>query len=368
MFCAKVYTSSSTIHHKVSNYQIISVTFFHYTRYIDEREDTLNILSFSSSNSSFIECVRNHNPFYFSNEEIIECTTDAKTPCDTTTRNSLLLGTAHTIDSCEFNSITSQLQRGGVIYIHSDGYSDDTSLTVTNSVFKMCSVASTYIDRDGGGAIYMDTGSFLSVTSTEFNSCSSKSHAGGVYAQYHIKSCIVSLCTFIYCRGNHGGGLLTLYGPTSSVFSSRFISCKADNFGGGLYHDSNSTYSDLILTNSLFADNNAMCSSGTNRGGGAFEDYRWFRYVSTYSFSFFTGNIAFRGKGDDISIMSNPLSQSSIIQSFTAATSGESFYNAGSAAHNWLPLCNIYEDLDESEASNKLICTHNRADTDKYRY
>ena len=283
--------------------------------------------------------MRKHNPSISSNKEIPECTTDAKTPCDTTTRNSLLLGTAHTIDSCEFNSISSQLQRGGVIYIHSDGYSDDTSLAVTNSVFKMCSVASTYVDRDGGGAIYMDTGSFLSVISTEFISCFSKSHAGGVYAQYHIRSCSISLCSFINCQGNHGGGLMILYVPNSSITSSCFLSCTADNFGGGIYHDTNATTYTLTISNSLFEDNTAESSDDHSRGGGAFEDYRHKTYTSKHSFLFFTANKTLLGKGNDISVQGNTLSIDCINHCFTT-TSFQAFWNTHYNSLDWLSLAN----------------------------
>ena len=191
--------------------------------------------------------------------------------------------------------------------------------------------------EDGGGAVYVDCGSLLSVTSSIFISCSTKSYGAAIYAQHNLKTSVISYCSFIRCTGNHGGGMMTFYGPTSSIFSSRFISCTAERYGGGMYHNCNTAKGTLNFRDSLFTANKAKSESNHSRGGGAIEDYRYEKYSSTYLFLFFTGNTAPNGVGYDISTQDNALAQSCIIHCFTTTSSAQSFFNAGSHALTWLP-------------------------------
>ena len=243
-------------------------------------------LSFTSSNSSFIECVRIINPSS-SNSLVSGCITTASALCVNTSRNTLQLNHDHSIISCEFTSISSLVQRGGVIYLSSSSDSDTSTLRINTCLFQHCNTTGNYVHLDGGGAIYIDSGTLLSITSTTFLDCSTKSYGGAVYAQHNITSSVVSFCSFIKCRANHGGGFMTVYGPTSSISSSRFISCSAQRFGGSMYHDSKTAQGTLILSDSLFTNNKADSQTNSSRGGGAFEDYRANIYKSKYSFSFF---------------------------------------------------------------------------------
>ena len=275
-----------------------------------------------------------------SNEKIEGCTTDSGTACDSTTRNSLKLTCAHSIHACIFNSISSPFSCGGVLYLHSTAKSDSTSLTVDNCIFNRCSATGNSNDAFGGGAIYLDCGS-LYITSTIFNECSSLKYGGGIYAYNNCKSSSISHCSFINCGGGCGGGLMTWQGPTSSVTYSRFIFCRAGWSGGGLYHDCNTRAGFLSLSDTLFTNNRAYYQPEPVfqiRGGGAFEDFRSNSYSSTYSFSFFTGNLAPSGVGNDISIYQCTLNSNMITVCFTT-TFFHSFYNTKDQGHiSWLHL------------------------------
>ena len=95
---------------------------------------------------------------------------------------------------------------------------------------------------------------------------------------------------------------MTHYGPTSAISSCSFLSCKAGYSGGSFYHDSSDPNNYVTISDSLFALNTAETRTERNRGGGEFEDYRQEKYTSKYLFSFFTGNKAPEGNGNDISI------------------------------------------------------------------
>ena len=152
---------------------------------------------------------------------------------------------------------------------------------------------------------------------------------------------------------------MTYCGPSSSISSSRFISCVSEYAGGGMYHDSNTTTSTLTLSDSLFTNNCANYKfdfQKTHRGGGAFEDYRQRSYISTYSFSFFSGNRATYDVGNDISIHINALLLNNILHCMTT-TSSSSFWNVDDHIDNWLPLTKINSELLELLAAANEICT-----------
>ena len=311
--------------------------------------------------------MRKHYLSFSSNQAISGCTIDTGTLCDNTTRSILQSGTSHTIDSCEFNGISTEFQNGGAIYLHSDDSSDSTTLTVSMCHFELCNTTSDFSDRTGGGAVYMDCGTRLSVSSSMFICCSTESYGGGVYAQTNCNSAEVSSCAFIACGATAGGGFMTFFGPTSTVSSSYFLSCEASKVGGGLYHDSYQERSHFVLSDSLFAHNCAKYGNTsdeyTYRGGGAFEDWRALVYTSKYSFSFFTGNTAPKGVGSDISVVHNVLLQSPLTHCFTT-TAINAFWNNGSFITNWLPLTCILEYLDKSHRTHTATCTNTKTEID----
>ena len=234
--------------------------------------------------------------------------------------------------SCSFTSFFSY-SNGGVIHFTFTG-----TLTITTCIFTECSNDVLADDYYGGGCVCVDSG-FLISHSNSFISCNSGGFGAGLLAQSDCESSVVSFCTFINCRAYHGGGLMTFLGPTSSIFASRFLLCSATWVGGAFYHDGYSLDS-LTLSDSLFKGNHAdfeYSFQRMRRGGGAFEDYRRYAYISTYLFSFFTQNTA-ACAGNDISIIDKSLSESSLVHCFTTA-SQNSLWNTESKGYvDWLPL------------------------------
>ena len=130
---------------------------------------------------------------------------------------------------------------------------------------------------------------------------------------------------------------MTFWGPTCSMFSSRVISCTSFIAGGGLYH--NGYTSDwLNIVDTLFTQNTAetLWDGYEHRGGGALESFRNNSYDSYFSFSFFTGNVAKRTYGHDITIQTVKLSADCVSHSLTTAISN-SFWNVDDHVLNWLP-------------------------------
>ena len=143
------------------------------------------------------------------------------------------------------------------------------------------------------------------------------------------------------CRACVGAGLMTYKGTVSSVVSCFFISGTGTETGGGLYHDGAGTSDSIYISDSFFATNTAC--SDDNRGGGAFEDFRSYDYSSRYSFSFFTGNVAENGQGNDIAI--EYISLSSDALKYCVTTSDNSLWNVNGHPNHWLPHAHINANL-----------------------
>ena len=228
-----------------------------------------------------------------------------------------------------FISLTSSSD-GGAIYFSVPSH----SLSVEECIFLNCHVSAGH-----GGAIYINSDSNLSITSSSFSSCKSQGYGGAIFAYLKCNSSVITGSNFFKCKAGHGGGVMTWNGPSSSVSSSRFISCHAISTGGGVYHDSGYTSSFLTISDSLFSTCSANYTTDEfhTRGGGAFEDFRSFPYTSTYSFLFFDKNVAKKEFGYDISVVYIPITQSSVLHCFTT-TSNKSFRNKDSYVDNWLIL------------------------------
>ena len=288
--------------------------------------------------------MRTHHISFSSNTDILDCTTTAGNNCDNTTRNVLQLEHTHTVTCCLFNSISSPVYSGGVLYLHSQNASPSSSLTVDSSSFYECSVTAPSSSFYGGGAIYADCGS-LSVFSSLFFRCSAVYDGGGVFAYRNCDSARIHSSLLVACTAEFGGAFITFYGPTSSISCSRFVSCTVSRGGGGFYHDSNLVRSSLTVSDCLFANNCANYQNGSDsynyRGGGAFEDFRGTTYISKYSFTLFSANSAPNGVGHDVSIHFNKLSISNIQYCFTTRAT-YSFWNNGTYQDNelksWLPI------------------------------
>ena len=291
-------------------------------------------LYFIATNSSFSECVRKRiaqNIFLhsFSSSSNTDCTGQPYEGCQFNADHPVLsLSSSTSFLSCTFTLLSSPYSGGAI------SFTSGNSLTISDCIFTSCTTSVDFDSWEGGGAVCIKSGS-LTVSSSLFISCTTVSYAGGIFAHSDCSAASVSFSTFINCEADHGSGLTTYYGPSSTTLSNKYISCYAYSVGGGLYHDGNS--SDFIsLSDSLFTNNKANSDSDTSRGGGAFEDYRKNAYTSKYSFSFFTGNTAPNGVGNDISVILTALSGSPITHCFTT-TSTNSFWNNYRYELGWLP-------------------------------
>ena len=263
------------------------------------------------------------SPYLPSNNE---CSGPSYTHCTftQTTRPELFTDSAFT--SCTFTSLSSN-SNGGVIHFTFTG-----TLTITSCTFTECNNNVPRADYFGGGCVCIDSGSLVS-RSNAFISCTSGGFSAGLLAQSNCESSDVSLCTFINCHAYHGAGLMTFYGPTSSLSSSRFFSCDAV-VGGALYHDCKTVSGSLSIADSLFKECHASFTS--NRGGGAIEDFRSSGYSSKYQFSFFTHNTS-SGVGYDISIIATPLSEESFVYCFTTTQTNALWNTQYDTSNDWLP-------------------------------
>ena len=295
-------------------------------------------LSFTSSNSSFTECVRKkalNNPISNVYPTYKNCINNngTITSCEgPDILSGRVISSSATFISCTFTSLTSSESGGAISFTHGD------TLSVDQCAFTDCTSTHSVQHYEGGGGVFSNCGSLLSVTSSTFIRCTAVSFGGGVLATKDCNHATVSLCNFFTCSANHGGGLNLFFGPSSSISSSCFFSCTADAVGGGLYHDSKTscyiTLSDLLFTGNT-ANNNG------DRGGGGFEDYRSLTsYPISISFSFFKGNRAPKGVGNDVSICHRALGRNDIIHCFTA-TASNSFWNTHYNNLEWLPQANI---------------------------
>ena len=244
-----------------------------------------------------------------------------------------------TFTSCSFYSLIAEDNGVAICF----GNSPTGTLTLTSSLFEKCSCTVDLEAYCGGGAVCLNSG-YLDADSSTFIACSSSYFGGGILAQNNCISSRVLSCDFISCNGCYGGGLNTFFGPSATTTSSRFISCTVSKGGGGLYHDSHNDSSWIKISNCLFTNNCANYCNGSDnfrpRGGGAFEDYRNEEYDYHYSFSFFSGNTAPYGIGNDISIYSNYIQLTEVEHCFTT-TRTNSLWNKDLHVDNWLPQANI---------------------------
>ena len=246
-------------------------------------------LSFTSSNSSFSECVRNRTVLFysssiFSNEEYTD-NYNSRTDISQTS----------TFTSCTFNSKGSS---GGAIWFHGTS----STLTVLDSTFNKCNSTSGH-----GGAIYAYSCGRISVYHSTFIQCAALSlySGGGILTDGASLSSEISQSTFISCSGGQDGGGLEIVGSTESseqenlpVKDCKLIGCIAngrtdttanDADGGGLIFWRNQNT--IGIYNSLFS----KCES-KKRGGGSFVVINKPSFSNVIRFCFYCENTAPDGR------------------------------------------------------------------------
>ena len=288
---------------------------------------------FTSLNSSFSKCITIHkrlplsslSPNNYSNEPSYEgCTFSPANPPQSISSANV------DFSSCTFTALSSNSNGGAICFTNHD----TGILTIVLCSFVQCFANISVSEFHGGGAVWIDSGSKINVTSSTFLKCYTNSISGAIYVQRNCKYSHIVFTKFISCSALHAGALSTYKGPYSVLSSSCFLSCSVANSGGGIYHDGGQQCS-FTLSNCLFCRNMAHCGDG--RSGGAFEDHRQSQYASQYAFSFFAGNKAANQQAHDILIYSNSLPASGILCCFTTAICN-SFLNKGVDQSNWLPF------------------------------
>lgn len=138
--------------------------------------------------------------------------------------------------------------------------------TVDTAAISECLITSYSVPIQGGGGIFADCISFLTLIDTDITGNTSGGDAGGIFSD---ESFLVSRYNKI--TGNSGtdkgGGIF--YAGSGSVFSSinDLIACNNANMAGGIYNQSGSQPTELI--NSTVAGNTAVAVGGVFSEGGS---------------------------------------------------------------------------------------------------
>ena len=295
-------------------------------------------VSFLSSNSSFVECVRKQVSFsqsslsssFLSNND---CDSPSYEECSFTGTARPTISTVTTFTHCTFSNMLTSGDNGGAICCKSSS----TSITLAS-----CSIINCNSTKNGGGVYASGTSNTLSVDDCLFKDCVTSSHesitaGGGMYMSGSTSSLIIHSSTFSTCKAtveDYGGaGLMISNLKIASISSSRFILCSTNSRGGGVYINE---FTPVTFTDILFSGNTADVY------GGAIREYENSRASTPHlKYSFFTNNSAGENYGNDFSV-DPEISKSPFLQSFSTATSNRvSVYNNTDRKFylkdNWLP-------------------------------
>ena len=269
------------------------------------------------SNSSFIECLRNHHTNHLSNIDINECTGatfTSSTPCKHTGSHLPYNSGSHTFTNVDFKECYSSNDSGGAIKCTGT----NTQLTVTGCTFKECYVSLT--SSYSGGGIYAHSIKSVSTQSSLFTNCYGYD-GGGLFINSISSTPDFFDCVFISCQGQYlGGGAFV--GKCSNGASpiacsdTSFIGCTNVSsspklYGGGFYLDIYAITHANTVSNVLFTQNSANMAGGAL---GIYESEHGFPY--SVKFCFFSYNTA-SGNGKDVVLVRTTFN--SILNSFTAS-------------------------------------------------
>ncbi|KAH7819287.1 uncharacterized protein MONOS_2854 [Monocercomonoides exilis] len=229
------------------------------------------LASLTASNTSFVGCTRTGNVEFIGSKE-----NPSKPGRQNETENG-----QNTFIWCEWNgsratgesdSWSDGISSGGAIFMHNLGNGE---LSVLHCLFNNC------FGFNRGGGIMCHGVKSVHIENNLFNSCTAQNQFGGGMYAYYITSCVrVSECEFQNCRandagggllleifqdfgagcigmenedeksvcvfdcsfsscslnGNSGGGICCQYVPNQfKMRNILFISCSANEYGGGLY-------------------------------------------------------------------------------------------------------------------------------------
>ncbi|KAK2943747.1 hypothetical protein BLNAU_21350 [Blattamonas nauphoetae] len=165
------------------------------------------------------------------------------------------------LSECVFEHFSSSSATGARIYgaVSIHGASQTVmSVLVYKCKFNDCSVSSA---DAAAGAVYAVQGASITVTETNFTSCTSSGSTGALYI-HMISTTAVSNCEFVECSAGMYAGAARFTTQMSYVLSSSlFLSCSSGNNGAGFDSSGSISTAQVLLT--IFRN----CSSGNNGGG-----------------------------------------------------------------------------------------------------
>ena len=290
-------------------------------------------LSFTSSNSSFSECMRRHqhlslflqNAARYLDETMLENETHtSETAFTLRTRKS------YTMKSCIWKDCSNAATGGAISYSSSSATSDSL-------LIQSCSFISCKSTQNAGGAISVTNIGTVTTENSYFEGCQC-AHiirdcgGGAIYWGTVITQPMIRVCDFIRCvAGDEGGALSTRTKALNEHFvlqDSRIIKCNGTNddgggivFGGGLYY--------LGCTGILFTG--CWCKL---HGGALISDCFNSYSSSLIRFCFFTQNTAQSNQGHDCYTFSTG-SIIPILHSFSTTQNNRVY--PSSNENNWFP-------------------------------
>ena len=296
-------------------------------------------LSFTSSNSSFIKCVRNNiSSFFLSNDN---CPGPSYEGCTFNQTTPPTLSTITLFTRCTFSGMTSA-GRGAAIFSTSF-----CTISLISCVLKDCTAAK------NGGAVFLSGINSLTITNILFQNCKTNSDVdypggGGIYIGGSSSSLTIRSSSFISCKASvkknarGGGGFWASVIQKCFCYSSRFISCSSNSAGGATVLQSPND--DFQISDCLFKGNTA------NHGGGAIREIDNPTSPTRHlKFSFFTANRANDNNGNDLCVH-NAILATPFLHCFTT-TSSSRVYNGND---NWLPQGRIYFATSTNEGRHRL--------------
>ena len=208
---------------RVEDYHLHSTSIFHEIICSGFTESTS--LSFTSSNSTFTNCLRQHNtPYSFHSYQHFQALSNANT----------CTGTQRCFDGKTFKQTSDPLHNieKGPLVLNAQNYPSITSFVFISCEWNGCSVNS-------GGAISTSLHSIeLDIEACRFLSCVASIFGGAIYAQSST-SVSINNSLFHSCRSqsnniSHGGGGLFLISIKDKIHvaSSTFYSCTSKCDGG----------------------------------------------------------------------------------------------------------------------------------------
>ena len=224
-------------------------------------------LSFTSSNSSFSECVRNSHSrlFHLHSLYLNElCSQPSISDQNFIKQKCSDALNSHSFIHCSWDNTALASKGGAIHFVLTDGTKQPSaSLTVDKCTFLHCHET----DNDGSAvhARYIGT---ASVSDSFFYDCKCGSNPGqegaGVCFVYLSRKPSITRCSFVSgVSADDAGGCSIWYSSSSVAYaidSVRCINCKgtsqSSSEGGGIYLYKNDNF--MTCTNSLFTDCNSQ--------------------------------------------------------------------------------------------------------------